>query len=171
MLSEVVQDGINQQINDELYSSYLYLAMSAYCEEMQFTGCARWLRVQSEEEYGHAMKLYDFLIARQGKVSLKAIAEPPTDFASLPAVFEEVLKHEQSVTRSIDALYELAAKEKAFSTLIELEWFVTEQVEEEKTSREIVHKFDLVKDDSASMLELDRELGQRTGAAPPAAAE
>jgi ferritin len=171
MLSEVMQDGINQQINDELFSSYLYLAMSAYCEHEQFIGCARWLRLQSEEEYGHAMKLYDFVIARQGKVCLQAIAEPPTDFASLSAVFDEVLKHEQSVTRSIDALYELAFNEKAFSTLIELEWFVTEQVEEEKTSREIVHKFGLVGDDPPSLLELDRELGQRTGASTPAAPE
>ncbi|OHB81325.1 MAG: hypothetical protein A2W31_09465 [Planctomycetes bacterium RBG_16_64_10] len=165
MLSQVMQDAINEQINNEMYASYFYLAMSAYCDQQQFTGCASWLRLQSQEEYSHAMKLFDFLIARGGKVVLQAIRQPPADFPSLPAVFDQVLDHEQSVTACIDGLYELALKEKAFSALVELEWFVTEQVEEEKTAREIVHKFRLVKDDPASLLDLDRELGQRTAPA------
>jgi ferritin len=160
-----MQDAINEQINNEMYASYLYLAMSAYCDGRQFTGCARWLRLQSQEEYGHAMKLYDFMIARGGKVVLKAIRQPPDDFPSMPAVFDQVLEHEQSVTACIDGLYELAFKEKAFSALVELEWFVTEQVEEEKTAREIVHKFALVKNEPAALLDLDRELGQRTAPA------
>jgi len=171
MLSQVMQDAINEQINNEMYSSYLYLAMSAYCDRQQFTGCARWLRLQSEEENTHAMRLYDFLIARHGKVVLKAINQPPDEFASLPAVFEETLEHEQRVTQCIDKLYELAFKEKAFAALVELEWFITEQVEEEKTAREIVHKFNLVKDDPASLLDLDRDLGARTGGADTAPAE
>ncbi|MFV2068324.1 MAG: ferritin [Pirellulales bacterium] len=167
MLSQVVQDAINEQVNNELYSSYLYLAMSAYCERQQFLGSAKWLRMQSEEEYGHAMRLYDFLTARAGVIHLKAIAEPPTEFPSVPDVFAEALRHEQGVTARIDHLYEMAFTEKAFSALVELQWFITEQVEEEKTSREIVHKFNLVKADPASLLELDRELGQRS--AEPAA--
>jgi ferritin len=162
MFSQVMQDGINEQINNELYSAYYYLAMSAYCQREQFTGCAQWLRVQSQEENLHAMKLYDFLLARNGKVKLRAITEPPQDYESLTAVFHQAFEHEQEVTQRIDSLYELAFNEKAFAALVELEWFISEQVEEEKTAREIVHKFDLVKDDPASLLDLDRELGQRS---------
>jgi len=162
MLSQVVQNAINEQVNNEFYSSYLYLAMSAFCERQQFLGCAKWLRVQSQEEYGHAMRLYEFLTARAGTVHLKSIAEPPAEFPSVPDVFAESLRHEQEVTARIDQLYEMAFAEKAFSTLVELQWFITEQVEEEKTVREIVHKFELVKADPASLLELDRELGQRS---------
>ena len=139
--------------------------MSAYCERTQFKGCAQWLRMQSAEEHNHAMRLYDFLLARGGKVVLKDLDQPQTDYDSITAVFEETLKHEQCVTERIDSLYELTFKEKAFSALVELEWFITEQVEEEKTARELVHKFRLVRDDPASLLELDRELGQRTAPA------
>lgn len=167
MLSQVVQDAINQQINNEFYSSYFYLSMSAYCERQQFLGSARWLRMQSQEEYGHAMRLYDFLIARAGTVHLRAIAEPPAEFPSVPDVFAEALRHEQEVTARIDKLYEMAFTEKAFSALVELQWFITEQVEEEKTARDIVHKFELVKSDPASLLDLDRELGQRSAASAP----
>ncbi len=161
MLSQVVQDAINRQINNEFFSSYAYLAMSAYCERQQFAGCASWLRLQSQEETAHAMRLYDFLIARQGVVVLHEIKQPTADYPSLPAVFEAALAQEQTVTKQIDDLYELAFKEKAFAALVELEWFITEQVEEEKTASTIVHKFNLVKDDPASLLDLDRELGER----------
>ncbi len=162
MLSQTVQDAINVQINNELSASYTYLAMSAYCEHENFTGCAKWMRIQSEEEYGHAMRLLDFLLARDGKVQLKAIAEPHIKFKSLTAVFEEALEQEQGTTKEIDQLYELTLKEKAFAALVELQWFITEQVEEEKTSREIVAKFHLTKEDPAAILDLDRELGRRT---------
>lgn len=162
MLSQVMQDAINDQINSEFFSSYTYLAMAAYCEHQQFTGCARWLRLQSQEEYAHGMRLYNFLIARQGEVQLRSIDMPPEKFKSLAAVFEQALQNEQDFTKKIDSLYELAFQEKAFSALVELEWFITEQVEEEKTAREIVHKFRMVKDDPAALLDLDRELGQRS---------
>lgn len=161
MLSQVMQDAINEQINNELFASYSYLSMSAWCEHQQFTGCAHWMRLQSEEERGHALRLLDFLLARNGRVVLQPIAQPTVDFESVPAVFETALAQEQVVTGQIDQLYELAFKEKAFAALVELEWFITEQVEEEKTAREIVHKFNLVKDDPASLLDLDRELGGR----------
>ena len=170
MLNKTVVDAINDQINNELNSSYLYLAMSAYCDKLQFTGCAHWLRMQSQEEHGHAMRLYDFLVARHGTVTLKAIPAPRAEFESLLEVFELALHQEQETTRQIDSLYELAFHEKAFAALVEVEWFITEQVEEEKTAREIVHKFSLVKDDAPSLLDLDRELAQRTAAAQIAGA-
>jgi ferritin len=162
MISQTVQDAINKQINNELDASYTYLAMSAHCEHENFTGCAKWLRLQSQEEYGHAMRLFDFLLARDGKVVLKAIAEPNLKFKSLTNVFESALAQEQETTAEIDLLYELTLKEKAFAALVELQWFITEQVEEEKSAREIVAKFHLTKDDPAALLDLDRELGRRT---------
>jgi ferritin len=161
MLSSTVQAAINDQINNELAASYTYLAMSAYCELENFSGCARWLRVQSQEEYGHGMKLFTFLLARNGAVRLKAIPEPGLAFRSVAQVFEQALSQEIEVSAKIDALYELAFREKAFSALVELQWFITEQVEEEKTVRDIVAKFHLAKDDPASLLEIDRDLGGR----------
>ncbi len=161
MLSQVMQDAINEQINNELFASYSYLSMSAWCEHEQFTGSARWMRMQSDEERSHALKLQDFLLARDGRVVLKTIEQPAVDFESVQSIFEQALAQEQVVTAQIDKLYELAFNEKAFAALVELEWFITEQVEEEKTAREIVHKFNLVKDDPASLLDLDRELGER----------
>ncbi len=161
MLSQVIQDAVNQQINNELFSSYSYLSMAAYCEHEQFVGCARWMRMQSQEENVHAMRLYDFMIARNGRVKLLPLSAPQVDFDNIPQVFERALAQEQTVTAQIDALYELALKEKAFTALVELEWFIQEQVEEEKTAREIVHKFKMVKNDPAALLDLDRELGAR----------
>lgn len=161
MLNETMQEAINQQINNELFGMYSYLSMSAYCEYKLFRGCAHWMRLQSQEEYAHAMRLYDFLIARQGRVKLRPIAQPQIDFASVPEVFQKALEQEQEVTQQINSLYELAFKEKAFAALVELEWFINEQVEEEKTARDIVAKFQLVKDDPAALLDLDRELGTR----------
>lgn len=162
-MSPVVHEAINRQINAELTASYSYLAMSAFCARQAFNGCAHWLRLQSQEEYGHAMKLYDFLIARDGVVELGGMAAPTLKYTSISAVFEAALAQEQEVSRQIDALYELAFKEKAFSATVELQWFLTEQVEEEKSAREIVAKFRLIGEDPASLLDLDRELGSRTG--------
>jgi ferritin len=168
MLNAAMQEAVNEQINNELFAMYSYLSMSAYCEHKQFRGCAHWMRLQSQEEHAHAMRLYDFLVARQVRVKLKPIAEPQHDFKSLPDVFQTALKQEEGVTRQINTLYEMAFKEKAFAALVELEWFINEQVEEEKTARDIVYKFELVKDDPAALLDLDRELGARP-ATPPAA--
>lgn len=162
MLSQVMQDAINEQVNNELFASYSYLSMSAWCQHQQFVGCAKWMRIQSEEEREHALKLQDFLLARNCRVILKPITQPSIDFDSVASIFEQALAQEQVVTEQIDSLYELAFNEKAFAALVELEWFITEQVEEEKTAREIVHKFNLVKEDPASLLDLDRELGERS---------
>lgn len=164
MVSDVVQIAINRQINSELSASYTYLAMSAFCQRRNFPGCAHWLRVQSGEEYGHAMKLLDFLLARDGAVHLQAIEEPAVEFDSIAEVFEQALRQEEDVSRQIDNLYELAFNEKAFAAMVELQWFLTEQVEEEKTAREIVAKFLLIGSDPASLLDMDRELGSRAGA-------
>jgi ferritin len=141
---------------------YSYLSMSAYCEHKQFRGCAYWMRLQSQEEHTHAMRLYDFMIARQGRVKLQPISQPQFDFTSVADVFQKALEQEQEVTKQINKLYEMAFSEKAFAALVELEWFINEQVEEEKTARDIVYKFQLVKDDPAALLDLDRELGART---------
>ena len=161
MLNQVMQEAINDQISNELFASYSYLAMAAWCEHKQFTGSAHWLRMQSDEERVHAMKLHDFLIARNCRVAFRVIAQPDNDYESIVSVFEKALAQEQVVTEQIDSLYELAFNEKAFAALVELEWFITEQVEEEKTAREVVHKFQMVKDDPASLLDLDRELSER----------
>jgi ferritin len=165
MLSQVMQDAINEQINNELFSSYSYLSMSAWCEYEQFVGSAQWLRIQSQEEQAHALRLQDFLLARHCRVNFSAISQPETDFETLVDVFAKALGQEQQVTGQIDKLYELAFQEKAFAALVELEWFITEQVEEEKSAREIVHKLNMVQNDPASLLDMDRELGQRS--APP----
>ncbi|KAF0247153.1 MAG: hypothetical protein FD180_92 [Planctomycetota bacterium] len=161
MVTAVVLEAVNEQINNELVSSYTYLAMSAHCSAQNFHGFAKWLRIQSAEEYDHAMKLLDFLINRGGGVRLNAIPEPKVKFKSMQEVFEVALKQEQDVSKRIDALYETAQKEKAFSLMVELQWFLTEQVEEEKQSRDIVAKFQLIKNDAVALLEMDRELGSR----------
>jgi ferritin len=162
-----VVKAINRQIHSELSASYAYLAMSAYCERQKFTGAARWLRLQSQEEHMHAMKLFDFVLARDERVELTALDQPRQEFGSVAEVFERALQQEQEVSGQIDALYETAFKEKAFAAVAELQWFLTEQVEEEKTAREIVAKFKLVGNDPASLLDLDRELGSRTAAKEP----
>jgi ferritin len=124
-------------------------------------GAGRWQRLQSAEEHGHAMKLFDFILARNHPVRLGGIEQPRSDFSSVVDVFERALAQEQEVSGQIDALYELAFQEKVFAAMAELQWFITEQVEEEKTVREIVAKFAMVKHDSAALLDLDRELGAR----------
>ena len=161
-MNKRVVEAINRQINSELTASYSYLGMSAWCDQQKYTGAARWLRLQSQEEYMHAMKLLDFLLARDCDVQLRAIEAPHSPFASLLDVFERALEQEQEVSHQIDALYETAFNEKAFAAVAELQWFLTEQVEEEKTGREIVTKLKMVGDDAASLLDMDRELGTRS---------
>lgn len=164
-----VMEAINRQVAAEFGASFSYLSMAAWCEYHNFMGAGHWLRLQSAEEHGHAMKLFNFLLARNHPVRLQSIEEPRGDFGSLIEVFERALAQEQQVSRQIDELYELAFTEKVFAAMTELQWFITEQVEEEKTVREIVAKFQMVKDDPASILDLDRELAGR-GPAPGEAA-
>jgi ferritin len=166
MVTQQVQESINTQINNELTAFYSYLAMSAWCEKQNFLGSAKWFQIQSQEEHGHAMRLLKFLLDRNHPVSLKAINEPKGEFTSLPDVFENAYKQEQDVSKQIGSLYELAFAEKAFMAVAELQWFLNEQVEEEKTCREIVGRLAMVKSDPAAILDIDRELGERSGNGP-----
>jgi ferritin len=163
-MTPAVLEAINGQIANEFGASFSYLAMAAWCEHHNFLGAGQWLRLQSAEEHAHGLKLFNFVLARNHQARLAAIAQPAGDFASVVEVFEKALAQEQGVSRQIDALYELAFREKVFAAMAELQWFITEQVEEEKNVREIVAKFHMVKDDPSSLLDLDRELGARTAA-------
>jgi ferritin len=164
MLNKVMQNGINDQVNLEFQSAYAYLALAAICEQMNFRGSAKWMRLQAEEEKGHAMRLFEFLVQRNVPVVLKAIGAPNVKAKSLLDVFKVALQHEEKVSASINKLYEQAFKQKAFATTVELNWFLTEQVEEEKTVRDIVAVLELVKNDPPTLLDIDKELGARSAA-------
>ena len=163
MITKTMQDAMNDQINKELYSSYLYLSMAAYFEDRNLPGFAHWMRIQETEEREHAMKLYDFLLERGGKVMLKAIDAPKTEWASTLEVAQEVAAHEAKVTASIHALYETALKEKDYPTQVMLQWFITEQVEEEKYAAEIVANLKLIEERGTAVLMLDHRLSKRGG--------
>jgi ferritin len=161
-LEKTVLKAMNEQINKELYSSYLYLSMSAWCESEGYPGCAKWLKVQSEEENDHAMKIYRFIHERGGKVDLDTIDKPKSEFKNLTALFAMVLEHELKVSASITALYETAMKSNDYPSQIMLQWFITEQVEEEKNANEIVDLLKKVGDSPVSLLMFDRQMGART---------
>jgi ferritin len=160
-IGKVMQDAINEQIKNELYSAYLYLSMSAYFEAKNLPGFARWLRVQFGEEQEHALKLFDYLNERGGRVALHAIAQPPAEWSSNLEVFEQVLKHEQHVTALIHKLYETALAEKDYACQTILHWFIDEQVEEEKNAAEIVEQLKLIDAHDTAVLMLDHRLGKR----------
>ncbi len=161
MLSKTLEAAINEQIKNELYSAYLYLSMSAYLEANNMPGSARWMRLQSEEETSHAMKLFDYMNDRGNRVVLQAIDQPPSEFASVLDIFEKALEHEQKVTGMINRIYELAVKENDYPTQVELQWFITEQVEEEKSAGDIVEQLKIVGEHGPSLIMLDRALGAR----------
>jgi ferritin len=161
MLSKKLEDAINEQINKELYSAYLYLSMSTYCESESLAGFAGWMRAQAQEEVNHAMRLFDHMTARGGRVVLKAIEMPPPVWKSPLEMFEEVLQHERKVTGMIDRLYELALSESDYATQMELQWFITEQVEEEGSAGQIVDRLKRVGDQPMGLLMVDRQLGER----------
>ena len=163
MINKSMQDAMNDQINKELYSSYLYLSMAAYLEDRNLSGFAHWMRVQETEEREHAMKFYDFIVERGGRVMLKAIEAPKTEWKSTLELAEEVAAHEAVVTASIHALYELALKEKDYSAQIMLQWFITEQVEEERNAAEIVSNLNLIEDRGTAVLMLAHRLAKRGG--------
>ena len=163
MIGKAMQDAMNEQINKELFSSYLYLSMAAYFEEKNLAGFAHWMRVQTDEEREHAMKFYNFILERGGKVTLKTLAAPKTEWASNLELFKEASDHEAEITESIHALYELAVKEKDYPAQVMLQWFVTEQVEEEKSTAEIVANLQLIEERGTAVLMLDHELAKRSG--------
>jgi ferritin len=161
MISKVVSDAINDQIKNEIYSGYLYLSMSTYCESVNLPGFAHWLRAQSKEEIGHAMKLRSFVEDRDGRVILQAIDQPPADFRSPLDLFKNVLEHEKKVSATIHRLYELALKENDYPTQIFLQWFIQEQVEEEKNATQIVEQLKLTGEQPNGLMMIDRMLAAR----------
>ena len=165
MAPQQVVEAFNAHLNKEFYASYLYLSMAAYCQSINLPGFARWLRLQSQEELSHAMKFFDFLDDRDARVQLAGVQQPPADFESPQRLFEQVLAHEQAVTKEIDQLYGLAVELNDYASQVFLQWFISEQVEEEKTASEIVENLKLIGDDKTGLLMLDRELGRRGGEA------
>ncbi len=162
MLSKALQDAMNDQIKSELYSAYLYLSMSAYFESLNLPGFAHWMRVQAEEEVGHAMKFFDYIHERGGTVTLQAIDQPPTKFKSPLDAFQAAHEHEQAVSRMINEIYALAVQEKDYASQAFLDWFVTEQVEEEKLTSQAVEMLKRAGTEGPALLMLDRHLGART---------
>ena len=168
MLNPKIQDAFNKQINAELFSSYLYLSMSAYFEAQSLAGMANWMRMQAQEELVHVMKFFDFVNERDGRVLLTQIEAPKTEWTSPLDVFEETLAHEQKVTGLINGLVDLSLEEKDHASNTFLQWFVTEQVEEEATAKSILDKLKLIGDNPVALYMLDGELGQRTLPSPTA---
>ncbi len=161
MISKTMEQALNTQVNREFYSAYLYLAMSAYFETTNMKGFAKWMRVQAGEEKSHALKIYDFIIARGGKPNLIEIEAPKAKWSSAGKVFEEVYAHEQKVTAMIHGLVDLAIREKDHASFEMLQWFVKEQVEEEEQSGAILAQVNCVGDVPGHLFCLDHELGKR----------
>ena len=166
MLNAKVHKAMNEQINAELYSAYLYMSMMAHFEAKTLLGFATWLRVQSMEETLHAFKFYDYIIERGGQATLKAIAGPPTEWATPLAAFQEVLKHEEKVTGLINKIMDIALEAKDHASSSFLQWYVDEQVEEEASAAQIVAKLKLIGDSPQALLMLDAELGARVFTMP-----
>ncbi len=161
MISKKMAKALNDQVNKELYSAYLYVAMSAHSSEENLKGFAHWLAEQAKEETSHALKFYKYLLDQGAGVKLLAIAEPPASWTSSVKMFAEVLAHEKKVTASIHRLVELATAEKDYATQVLLQWFVTEQVEEESSAEEILSKLKLIGQDPRGLFMVDRELAAR----------
>jgi ferritin len=168
MIKEKIQDTMNKQLNAELYSSYLYLSMSAYFESVALKGFANWMRIQAQEELTHAMKFHDFIHKSGGRVILTAVDAPQTQWDSPLTAFEHVYQHEQKVTGLINNLVNLAVTEVDHAANNFLQWFVAEQVEEESSADEIVQKIKLSGNDRSALFLLDQELGKRVFSPPTA---
>jgi ferritin len=161
VISKKMQEALNAHVTAELYSANLYLAMSAYCDAKAYKGFGRWLRVQTFEEVDHAHKMLDYLVTRGGQAEVGPVKAPPRKFGTILQLFEAVLEHERHVSQSIDELYRTAGGEKDAAAQVFLQWFVSEQVEEEANVQEIVDKLRLIGDKSSAALYLDKEYGKR----------
>ncbi|MCU0630381.1 MAG: ferritin [Methanoregulaceae archaeon] len=161
LITKAIEEALNKQVNREFYSAYLYLAMSSYFESMNLGGFAHWMRVQSGEESAHAMKIFKYISERGGSAELSAIEAPKARGGSAGKVFEEVFAHEQKVTGMINALVELAIREKDHATFEMLQWFVREQVEEEKQASDILAQIRMVGDTQGHLIYIDRHVGKR----------
>ena len=171
MLSKKMVDSINGQINREIYSAYLYLGMASYAVSEGLNGVANWFNVQVQEELSHAQKMYDYINQQGGRVLLGDIETPPQNFTSAKNLFEVTLEHEKKVTALINALADVARSEKDHATEIFLQWFVTEQVEEESNASDILQKFKLMGDEGNTLFMMDTELAQRIYTPPATSAE
>lgn len=160
-LSEKMLKALNRQLNRELYSAYLYLSMAAFFDAKGLSGFAHWMKVQAREEIEHAMKFYDYINSRGGKVVLEELEAPPSEWGSIRELFREALSHEQEVTRRIHELVDLANEEDDKATLVFLNWFVEEQVEEEEIFQDILQKLEFAGETPQAVLFLDSKLGQR----------
>ena len=160
MISPKLLAALNDQINAELSSAYIYLAMSAHFEATNLQGSAAWMRKQSREEVAHAMKIFDYVVDRDGRVTLQAIPQPRVQFASTLEVWETALTQEQGVSARIHALYTMALEEKDYPTQAMLQWFITEQVEEEKTAKSILDQVKMIGPASSAIYFIDRHLGK-----------
>ena len=161
MLSKKMQDAINEQIKNELYSGYLYLAMAAYAEDQNLPGFAHWMKTQCQEEVEHAMKFFGYIAERGGRVELKAIDQPPVEYDSPTALFEMTLDHEKKVTGLINDLYELALDEKDYASQVLLQWYIEEQVEEEANASEILETLRMAGGKGQALVMMDRALARR----------
>jgi ferritin len=166
MISKKMEKALNEQVNAEMFSAYLYLSMEAYFKSLNLTGFANWMRVQTQEELMHAMKIYEFIDERGGRITLKAIDGPQTKWDSPLAVFKAVYEHEQKVTGLINNLVNLAIEEKDHATNTFLQWFVNEQVEEEASADQMVQQLKMMENAPGGMFMLDREMGQRVFTPP-----
>lgn len=160
-MKSTIQKAINEQINAELYSAYLYLSMAAYLDKISLSGFSHWMKMQANEEVSHAMKFYHFVYERGGSVHLKAIDQPPADFKSPLNLASHVLEHEKKVTGLIHKLYELAQAEKDYAFESLLKWFIDEQVEEEDNATHLVEKIKLAGEKGPGLFMFDKELGKR----------
>ncbi len=165
MLNPKIQEALNQQLNAELFSSYLYLSMSANFDSTSFQGMAAWMRIQAQEEHAHAMKFYDYILERNGQVTLAQVEAPQTKWDSPLEAFEGAYAHEQKITGLINGLADLAVTEKDHATETFLQWFITEQVEEEATVSTIVDQLKLVGGEGVALYMIDQQLAQRPAAA------
>ncbi|MEI8121714.1 MAG: ferritin [bacterium] len=165
MISKTIQKALNDQINRELFSSYLYLAMSAHCAEKGYKGTAKWFRVQFQEELDHAMKFFDYVLSQGGAPDLGVVAKPETPQKTLLELFESTLAHEQSITKALNDLMNLAVSEKDFATQALLQWYITEQVEEEANDLDVVTMLKMAGNSSGTLLMIDKQLGKRGAAA------
>ena len=167
MISKKMEEALNLQINKEMYSAYLYMAMSAQCAEKALHGFAKWFMVQYHEEMFHAMKIYNYILDQGGSVKLQTIEAPKEKFSSVKGMFEKTLEHEKTVTASIKSLVDLAKKEDDPATEIFLQWYVTEQVEEEKNAMDILQTFQILgKEEGPGLLQFDAALNGRKLSVP-----
>ncbi|RKW60630.1 MAG: ferritin [Prevotella sp.] len=162
MLKKKIEDALNAQINAEMWSAYLYLSMAAYCHTQGQPGMGKWFEVQFKEEQDHAKILFNYVISRNGKVDLRPIEAVPTEWNSILNVFESSLRHEQSITESINKLFALTSEENDYATQSMLQWFIDEQVEEEENVQTIIDNLKMIKDNGYGIYMIDKELGQRT---------